>query len=71
MLRDHIGRQYQQEIHIGCARRRHRQDDADKKQSPDDPAENDLAEDDLAEVGRRIHCGSIIGNLGKNSTSSP
>jgi hypothetical protein len=28
-------------------------------------------EKDLAEVGRRIHCGSIIDNLGKNSTATP
>ena len=24
----------------------------------------------MAEVGRRIHCGSIIGNVGKNSTAA-
>ena len=26
--------------------------------------------DDLAQAGRRIHCGSIVGNLGKNSTAN-
>jgi hypothetical protein len=34
-------------------------------------AHDDSAENDLAEAGRRIYYGSMIGNLGKNSTATP
>ena len=47
------------------------QDDlAQDDSAQDDSAQDDSAQDDLAEAGRRIHRGSIVGNLGKNSTAN-
>jgi hypothetical protein len=47
------------------------QDSAQQDSAQQDSAQQDSARNGLAEVGRRTHCGSIIGNLGKNSTALP